>query len=279
MAIQGCGNNCLKYIFFIFNLVVCIGGLVLVVVGIVALVKPEVVRMIPIIGGEIFQTAAYLAIIVGIIIFILGFLGCCGAWKENRCLLGLFFVIMLVMFIVLLVTAILAFAFKGQAKSKIKDGLIETLTNKYATGSDDKVVKSIQEGWDFVQEKFQCCGIGHNTSKGYEIWQSSKWFKSQTGSKKKYVPTSCCIAGKNEKVCTGETDLAGAAPRHDETGTKHKNPNLNYGGCVKSIEGEIEGNLLLVGGICLCILILMILAMIFSMCLCRSIGEYEGIDH
>lgn len=278
MAIQGCGGNCLKYLFFIFNLIVCVGGLALVIVGIVAIAKPEVVRMIPIIGGEIFQTAAYLAIVVGIVIFVLGFLGCCGAWKESKCLLGLFFAIMLVMFVVLLVAGIMALVFKGKARERIEKGLVDTLTNKYAEGTDSKLATSIREGWDFVQEKFECCGVGHNTSRGYEIWQSSAWFKNQKTSPKKYVPTSCCISGKNEKVCTGQTNLSGAAPRHTETGTTHKNPNLNYSGCIKEVENEIEGNLLIVGGICLCILILMVLAMVFSMCLCRSIGDYEGID-
>ncbi|KAM3836186.1 tetraspanin-8-like, partial [Diretmus argenteus] len=48
-----------------------------------------------------------LMIAIGVIIMLLGFLGCCGAIWENRCLLLLFFISLLVIFILLLAAGIL----------------------------------------------------------------------------------------------------------------------------------------------------------------------------
>ena len=33
--------------------------------------------------------AVYIIIAVGVLLFLVGFLGCCGAIKENKCLLGM----------------------------------------------------------------------------------------------------------------------------------------------------------------------------------------------
>uniref|UniRef100_A0A674CAE8 Tetraspanin-8-like n=1 Tax=Salmo trutta TaxID=8032 RepID=A0A674CAE8_SALTR len=48
-----------------------------------------------------------LLIAAGVIIMVLGFLGCCGAIKENRCMLILFFIGLLLIFILLLIAGIL----------------------------------------------------------------------------------------------------------------------------------------------------------------------------
>jgi hypothetical protein len=39
-------------------------------------------------GSSSYATAAYVLIVCGVVILILGFLGCCGAIRESRCLLG-----------------------------------------------------------------------------------------------------------------------------------------------------------------------------------------------
>ena len=41
-----------------------------------------------------FDAALIVLILVGVFIFLVGFLGCCGAWKENSCLLWLVSTIM-----------------------------------------------------------------------------------------------------------------------------------------------------------------------------------------
>lgn len=37
--------------------------------------------------GRLIADAAYILIAAGAVIFVISFLGCCGAWKKSKCLL------------------------------------------------------------------------------------------------------------------------------------------------------------------------------------------------
>ncbi|NWQ69652.1 TSN8 protein, partial [Neopipo cinnamomea] len=97
-----------------------------------------------------------LLIAVGSIIMILGFLGCCGAIKESRCMLLLFFIGLLLILILQVTGGILGAVYKSQT---------ETVLNKTLTNSVNKLQSSTQDSKAF-QEKFQkferknrCCGL------------------------------------------------------------------------------------------------------------------------
>uniref|UniRef100_A0A8B9TR98 Tetraspanin n=1 Tax=Anas platyrhynchos TaxID=8839 RepID=A0A8B9TR98_ANAPL len=66
--------SCVKYLMFIFNVLVFAGGTCLVGVGIWVAVDPA-------------GPGAYLLLAVGIALSLLGFLGCCGALRRSRLLL------------------------------------------------------------------------------------------------------------------------------------------------------------------------------------------------
>lgn len=44
----------------------------------------------------VYSTAAIILIVVSVIVIIVTFFGCCGAIKENKCMLGTYFTIILV---------------------------------------------------------------------------------------------------------------------------------------------------------------------------------------
>jgi CD63 antigen len=60
-----------------------LAGLGLIIAG--ALVQTKFNAYFDFFGGQ-FSAAAILLIVVGSIIFIIGFFGCCGAYKENYCM-------------------------------------------------------------------------------------------------------------------------------------------------------------------------------------------------
>ena len=39
-------------------------------------------------GSDMYKMSCIAVIVGGAIIFVVSFMGCCGAWSENRCLLG-----------------------------------------------------------------------------------------------------------------------------------------------------------------------------------------------
>lgn len=71
-----------------FSMPACgqLGGACLLGVGIWVLVDPTGFREI-VATNPLLTTGAYIVLAMGGLLFLLGFLGCCGAVRENRCLL------------------------------------------------------------------------------------------------------------------------------------------------------------------------------------------------
>ncbi|RXM97506.1 Tetraspanin-18 [Acipenser ruthenus] len=78
--------SCVKYLMFIFNFFIFLGGSFLLGVGIWVLVDPAGFQEI-VAANPLLFTGAYIILAMGAMLFLLGFLGCCGAIRENKCLL------------------------------------------------------------------------------------------------------------------------------------------------------------------------------------------------
>ncbi|XP_052365995.1 tetraspanin-8-like [Oncorhynchus keta] len=102
----------IKKSLFLFILLFWIGGCAILGVSIYLKIMDEAVPFVD------------LLIAVGVIIMVLGFLGCCGAIKENRCMLILFFIGLLHMFILLFIVGILGAV--GEKNVRRKPSLIES---------------------------------------------------------------------------------------------------------------------------------------------------------
>lgn len=63
-----------------------------------------------------FANAAVFIIIVGVVVFVIGFLGCCGAVKENYCMVTTFAVLLAIIFILEIVAGALGFTYKKKVK-------------------------------------------------------------------------------------------------------------------------------------------------------------------
>uniref|UniRef100_A0A803YBT2 Tetraspanin n=1 Tax=Meleagris gallopavo TaxID=9103 RepID=A0A803YBT2_MELGA len=100
-------------------------------------------------------------IAVGSIIMILGFLGCCGAIKESRCMLLLFFIGLLLILILQVTGGILGAVYKPQ----LEEGLNLTLTEAVNLLKDNtENAKQVQESWQKFQLQGQCCGLVNGAS-------------------------------------------------------------------------------------------------------------------
>ncbi|KAG7278587.1 hypothetical protein CRUP_013329 [Coryphaenoides rupestris] len=115
-----------------------------------------------------------LMIAIGVIIMLLGFLGCCGAIRENRCLLLLFFISLLLIFILLLAAGIVA----AVDKNKVKDWVMDSLTDLVPL---QKQPADVQTDLQKLEGELKCCGL----VKGPEDWGSS-------------VPPSCYCNDTNQ---------------------------------------------------------------------------------
>uniref|UniRef100_A0A8B9SAG6 Tetraspanin n=1 Tax=Apteryx owenii TaxID=8824 RepID=A0A8B9SAG6_APTOW len=84
--------SCMKYLMFIFNVLVFAGGTCLSGVGVWVAVDPAGFQDI-VAAKAVLNAGAYLLLAVGITLSLLGFLGCCGVLRRSRPLLLVFFIL------------------------------------------------------------------------------------------------------------------------------------------------------------------------------------------
>uniref|UniRef100_A0A8C3NRR7 Uncharacterized protein n=1 Tax=Geospiza parvula TaxID=87175 RepID=A0A8C3NRR7_GEOPR len=104
-------SKCMKYSMFIFNFFFWVCGCIILGFSIWIRVSSAQQGIdSSMLGG------VNLLIAVGAIIMILGFLGCCGAVKESRCMLMLFFIALLLILILQVTAGVLGAVYKPQVQ-------------------------------------------------------------------------------------------------------------------------------------------------------------------
>ena len=112
---------------------------------------------------SLYSSAAYIIIVTAALVVIISFFGYCGAMKENKCLLGTYFTVILALFIVMLVGAILGYS--GNFEEKIKTPFEKAL-KKYNDNpvDDDQSAKNYKAVWNEVQDEVRIATKGISKS-------------------------------------------------------------------------------------------------------------------
>jgi len=268
---DGCLANLLKYLLFGSNFVIFVIGCVVLGLGIYALVDgASLVSLVDQSGVSddinitAFTSAAYIFIVVAVFVVILTFFGCCGAIKESKCMLGTYFTLILVMFIVMIVGAVLGYS---TSMNKLQDALFKTQP-RYKDNVDsctecDDSVKAITKAWDEVQESLKCCGT-------YLSDKNNSWTIDQENindgkaaypvtvdGKTFVVPKSCCSHFDSSSTPTEE------ACRIDPFASK-----ANITGCFDKLDKTFQDNksTFLITGVV--IMVIMFLNMLFAFAMC-----------
>lgn len=172
------GMKCVKYTLFLFNLIFFIAGLALIIAGAVTLTKLS--EYLEFMGGSA-TGLAILVIIVGCIIFIIGFFGCCGAYKENYCMVMTFAGLLAIIFILEIGAGIGAYVARDEVSGIITEEMTDSMS-KYGMEGEE----SITSTWDLVQHDLECCGTNGTAS-----WDGS-------------IPTSCCLEVTDTCIADGD---------------------------------------------------------------------------
>ncbi|KFP45701.1 Tetraspanin-8 [Chlamydotis macqueenii] len=135
-------SSCMKYSMFIFNFLFWVCGSIILGVSIW-------------IHSSLFA-GVDLLIAVGSIIMVLGFLGCCGAIKESRCMLLLFFIGLLLILILQVTGGILGAVYRSQIETSFNKTLLESVNSLQSSTEESKV---FQEKLQEFERKNQCCGL------------------------------------------------------------------------------------------------------------------------
>ncbi|MEE6460637.1 hypothetical protein FKM82_001051 [Ascaphus truei] len=182
---------CIKYFIFGFNVIFWFLGIAFLGVGLWAWSEKGVLSNISSITDLGGFDPVWLFLVVGCVMFILGFAGCIGALRENTFLLKFFSVFLGIIFFLELTAGVLAFVFKDW----IKDQLYFFINNNIRAYRDDI---DLQNLIDFTQEYWQCCGAF-----GADDWNLNIYFNcTDTNASRERcgVPFSCCTKDPAEDV-------------------------------------------------------------------------------
>uniref|UniRef100_A0A5K3EFW9 Tetraspanin n=1 Tax=Mesocestoides corti TaxID=53468 RepID=A0A5K3EFW9_MESCO len=147
MALLSGGSNCLRILAIIFNFIVFVCGLVLLGFSSYLLYSLNT-TLTDFRPQEYGVVVGFL--VIGFVICFLGFLGCCGAWKENVCMLTGFAVIVGLILTLEIIVVVLGFVYRDQLPELVRQFLINELS---------EAKKNSSPTMDNIQASFMCCGV------------------------------------------------------------------------------------------------------------------------
>merc|ERR1712088_181733 len=107
--------------------------------------------------------SSYIFILVGVLVTIIAFLGCCAACTENKCMMWSFATLMLLILIAEIGVCVTMLLYKGQVVAVASSAMEKSLDEYNKVGKE-----GVKRTWDEIQEKFTCCGVDN----GPDDWKN-----------------------------------------------------------------------------------------------------------
>ncbi|XP_028409457.1 CD151 antigen-like isoform X2 [Dendronephthya gigantea] len=231
---MACGLKTIKYLLFGFNALFWASGAVILAMGIWTKASPGSYDAF--LGNKGYKTSANVMLAAGSVVMVVGFLGCCGAVRESKCMLGWYFAFLFLIFGAEITAGILAFVYKDEVKVEMKKEMNNLMNKHY--GFNHETTFDI----DHLQTELKCCGV-----RSYRDWNNSIWHEDNMN---KMVPPSCCKSDSNKPTCYQKStfDLA----------------NIYTNGCLSELEDFVQKHLMVIGATGVAISCIQLLGMMFS---------------
>ncbi|XP_038126767.1 CD81 antigen-like [Cyprinodon tularosa] len=169
MGVDGC-TKVIKYVLFLLNFLFwLVGGLILGVAlwlrhdhQISSLMEVQLNGTQP---PTSFYTSVHILIAVGAVMMVVGFLGCYGAIQESQCLLGTFFVCLVILFACEVAGGIWGYMNREAVSKEIRD-FYDSVYDEATTKTFDTENKKapVSQVLKVFHETLQCCGKDKTTS-------------------------------------------------------------------------------------------------------------------
>lgn len=242
-------NLIIKYLLFLTNVLIWLVGMAILALGIYIQVDQSLATIEQdLMLGQAISAPAIFLIVIGALLFIIGFCGCFGALLEIFFLLVIYSILLSVVVLVEIGLVIFVVVQEDQAYDAFASVLNRGIELYYNDTSVRGVVNLIQR--DFVR----CCGV---TSP--DDWQANIYFNcSSIAFQRCSVPPSCCMIQPGEIInqqCGYQT-LDSSSPRFKQ--------GIHTVGCLSAIQELINSNLYVALGVGIGLLVFQILCVLLA---------------
>jgi len=239
---MGCCDNMLKYVIFLFNFVVFLCSVALIGIG--AYIQVEMKQYLDFLG-DTYLNSSVILIIIGGVMLLISFFGCCGACTENPCMVYTYAAMMTLILLSLIGVSITIYVFKDDVQTVISTGMQKGMEN-YGQPEHEGVT----EAWNIVQSELKCCG-----STGFKDWATVDYSK---------VPDACCYE-YTANCADGVIDMS-----EQEAAKK-----IHTQGCLTLFETTIKDNVGAAAGTGVGLIVLLFIGILVSCCVAKSMREKQ----
>lgn len=278
-----CSCKCVsKFILIVVNLIFLLAGALMLSFGITAKVRPDLIfGMLNVIPDfdkvspafdltSIINGSAIFMIVLGVIVFLIGFFGCFGACCESVCLLTTYLIVLLVVLCgevaLIIFAAVSPQTFRTLIQDIMKKSLAKFNDDIKFNGTLTLPANEVSLGWSILQLKTKCCGAnGYSDYKAFNVTINGKTYYDA-------VPLSCCKT-------TQDVDLAKTYRTPSDVFVNYdaclrKDPAyINTLNCYDSIYELIKKSTAIAIGIAAGIVGAQIILIISTICICRAIKK------
>lgn len=274
--VADCGSCFVKYLLCIFNFIIFLSAALILGTGIWIIADKNsfltLGKLMPNanvgdwIQSQSVDQGAYFLIAIGGFMFIISFLGYCGALKESQCMLITYAILLVIIFFLEVAVITLTVIYKSKAEMYTKSTLKTSLAANYYNTRHPSInsTHGLEAGataWDIIQWKLHCCGVDN-----YVDYKDVPHFQDPD----RIIPESCCVM--DQKLYEEKGQIRPMSP------TCVRSPsdaNSFYKiGCYDEILMYLRSRMMLMFFIIGVILIVEILGILFAFCLAKSINSY-----
>jgi len=189
----------IRLLIVLFNLVFVVIGSVLLAIGIYLIKDTKIQQLRPLLNPDITSKysglsnieifAISLAVIGGVLLLI-GFFGCCGALKGFRFLHILYAIIIGIIILAEIAIIIVFIVYQNRFQNEFVYKLQTSIANYYGSTDNSTGVSPITLAWNYAQFNLQCCGaINASDYLNATNWNRTDPYQPNTTLT---VPFSCC---------------------------------------------------------------------------------------
>ncbi|KAF4524097.1 hypothetical protein B566_EDAN007680 [Ephemera danica] len=146
---MGCGTVTIKYLLFIVNLIFAVGGLALVITG--SLIMSNIVKFKEVLGENMGHHHAHdpavFNVVVGSIVLLIAFFGCCGAVQESHGMVITYSVLMCIILLVQLICGFFVHIHTSEIVEIVEEEMVTQMANYNKSGNEGHIAKEMWDDW------------------------------------------------------------------------------------------------------------------------------------